>query len=319
MGGRVGQQLERWIHRLVGFSIERPRWVVWGVVAVTLLAGVYAVTHLGVDMDNKNTLLSANLPFQRVARQFEKNFPVLNDALLVVIDADTPDHARSAARKLVAALQARPDVAHSAYAPDADPFFERNGLLYKNVDQLEAFSDEMSRFQPMLAELARHPDLPTLSNLIQQSIVHAGPEGLHGELEGVLRHFSDATVAVYAERPLRVSWEDLIFRQAGLSESTRTTVVVDPVLDFDSLLPAGRPIHAIRQIAANLGLGPQAAMRVRITGYPALNDEEMRGLVRDIGLASLSSFVMVLALLALALRSARVVAAATATQAAGLV
>lgn len=315
----VSQQVEKCIHRLVAGSVSHPRRVIAAVVILTLVSAVYAVTNLGVDMDNKNTLLSSNLPFQKIAKKFEANFPVLNDALLVVIDADTPDHARAAARKLVDALRARPDVAKSAYAPDADPFFERNGLLYKNVDQLETFSDEMSRFQPMLAELQLHPDIPTLSHLISQSITHAGPNGLHKELEGVLRHFSDATVAVYAERPLRVSWEDIIFRQAGLSESTRTTVVVDPVLDFNSLLPAGKPMREIRHIAASLGLGPKAQIRVRITGYPALNDEEMRGLFNDVGLAGISSFFMVLGLLALALRSTRIVAAATATLLAGLI
>ena len=157
----------------------------------------------------------------------------------------------------------------------------------------------------------------TLSDLIRRSL-GAGSESAQ-DLAPLLDGFGEATVAVYAERPLQISWEDLLLRESAFSGTKHSTLIVDPVLDFDALLPAGRPLEGIREIARELGIGPERGLRVRITGYPALNDEEMRGLVMDVGIAGLFSFAMVLVVLGWAFRSLSMVAASGITLIVGLV
>jgi hopanoid biosynthesis associated RND transporter like protein HpnN len=307
-----------WAGAWVGASIRHAGGVILAVLALTLLLGGYAATHLGVNMDNESTLLAEYLPVQKRARAFQKRFPVLNDALLVVVDAPTAEAARAASRTLSEALEARPDVASDVFDVASEPFFERHALLYRSVDELERFSDQMVQLQPVLAELAASPDLTTFTSLLARLV---GPDGAQRseEVAPLLDSFGDATVAVYSERPLSVSWAELIQRDSEFQESPRSTLVVAPVLDFEALLPAGRPISEIRSLAAERGLTPEAGYRVRITGYPALNDEEMRGLVFDVGIAGLFSFAVVLVVLGFAFRSWQMVVAAAASLVVGLV
>ncbi|MAE93243.1 MAG: hopanoid biosynthesis-associated RND transporter HpnN, partial [Deltaproteobacteria bacterium] len=310
--------LERWLAAWVAMAIRQERRVVAATACVTLLALVYAALNLGVNMDNKTTMLSPDLPFQQRMEAFEERFPLLNDALLVVVDGPTGDAAREAARRLAGALEERPDVARSVFVADADPFFERHALLYRSLEEVETFSDQLVRFQPVLGALSQQPDLATLTDLIRRALPRAQGEA-PTELGGLLDGFGEATVAVYAERPVHVSWQDLLLRESSFGTATHSTLVVDPVLDFDALLPAGRPLSEIRATAAGLGIGPARELRVRITGYPALNDEEMRGLVTDVGIAGLFSFAMVLLVLGWAFRSGSMVAASALTLVVGLI
>ncbi len=313
MRGGVERLLVRWVEGV----LRRPGAVSLAIGLLTLVLGAYAATHLGVNMDNKTTLLAEHLPFQQRARAFEERFPVLDDSLLVVIDGGTPDASREATARLADALAERPDVARSVYPADADPFFEKHALLYRSVEELEDFSDQLVRFQPVLGELARSPDLATLGGVIERAL--ADRAEAPDELAPLLDGFGDATVAVYEERPLRVSWQDLLLRESSFRTGQLSTLVVDPVLDFDALLPAGRTLAEIRALAEGLGIGRDDGLRLRITGYPALNDEEMRGLVLDVGVAGLFSFAVVLLVLAWAFRSRAMVLATAATLIVGLV
>ncbi|MFP6640901.1 MAG: MMPL family transporter, partial [Myxococcota bacterium] len=76
---------------------------------------------------------------------------------------------------------------------------------------------------------------------------------------------------------------------------------------------------SIRQTAEDLNLTPERGVRVRLTGTPALNYDEMIGIAWDIGGASLFCFAMVALVLRRALRSTRVVLATLLTLLAGLI
>ena len=315
-------RLERILVGWVDGVIRRPRQVLGAIAVSTLLFGAYAATHLGVNMDNKTAMLSQDMPFQQHARAFEVHFPVLDDSLLLVIDsgskeAGSADAGREAARLLAQALETRSDLVRSVFPADADPFFEKHALLYRSVEDLETFSDQLVRFQPVLGELSQSPDLATLSHVINQALTLGA--GAPEELEPLLDGFGDATMAVYEERPLRISWQDLLLRESSFKTSSFSILVVDPVLDFDALLPADRVLSGIRAIAAELGIDADHGLRLRITGYPALNDEEMRGLVFDVGVAGLFSFAVVLAVLAWTFRSGAMVLSSAITLIVGLV
>jgi hypothetical protein len=110
----------------------------------------------------------------------------------------------------------------------------------------------------------------------------------------------------------------LLFEGSSFDPDPLRVLIVEPVLDFDRLLPAARAIAAIR--AAAQGLDPdESALRVRLTGNPVLNHEEMIGLAWDLGAASLLSLLLVSVVLQLAFRSWRIVAAAALTLLVGLV
>jgi len=297
---------------------RRPRSVVIGTLALAAVALVCAALRLGVNADPQ-ALLDPDLPFQQRDREFARHFPVLNNALLVVVDAESGEQARDAATLLAERLRARTDRFTDVYVPGTGPFFERNALLYRSVPELEEFSEQLARMQPILAELSAAPDLRTLGRVLTVGIEAAAsdPEAA-AQLSGVLDQLSRAASLVYAERPLFVSWDGALLSGTSFDPSKRAVIVAQPVLDFERLLAAGPAIDAIRADARALGLGPERAMRVRITGYPALNHEEMLGLVWDVGLSGVASFAIVLALLFAAFRSLPLVIAAASTLLVGL-
>ncbi len=293
----------------------------WGLLLASGLLGVYALTHLGIDSDNTK-IVDSDVPSMVAHTQFSELFPILDNALIVVVDADTPARMREATDALTRALRARPERFRSVFEPGGGEFFERNGLLYQELDDLYAFADGMAAAQPLIAELEREASLANLARLVQMGLDEVGrlpDEGANERWNGVLDRVSQATVSVYSEYPIQVSWQEIFLAGTAIDETTRAVLMIDPVLDFRSILPAGPALSAIREIAAAEGLVAEQGVRVRVTGNPALNYEEMRGLAWDIGVAGFFCFLLVAAVVYRALRSLRIVAAALVTLLAGLV
>jgi len=299
---------------------RRPRVATIVCLAVTVACGVYAATNLGVNSDNPR-MMPDDLPARVHFEAFAELFPSLENALLVVVDGETPELARISAKRLAESLRERPDLFRDVDLPGAGEFFEEHGLLYQPLEELEVFADQIVAIQPLLASLEREPTLANLVSLVEQGLDATRGAGLDSPEEWgrVLDRFSAATVEVYAEYPVAVSWEDLTLEGTPVESQTRYTLIVDPVLDFASVFPAARPMGEVRQIAASLGLEPERGVRVRITGHPALNHEEMIGVLWDVvnGTALFLGFVLLVLYRALA--SFRMVAAALVTLVCGLI
>ena len=321
------QGLDRFLaQRIAGWvdgAARRSGWVIGLCGAITVFAGFYAATELGVNSDNVQ-MVAEDLPSRRNHEAFARLFPNLENALLVVIDAETPELAREASARLAERLRADPEYAKDAYVPGGDAFFETHGLLYRTVDELDVFADQMSRMQPILAALEQDPSVANLASLIQTGLEGAAVSGAAsgvppGDWPAILESVGNATVAVYTEFPLALSWEELLLRGSDVEVSRRRVIVVHPVLDFESFLTAGRVMDRVREHASELGLDSEHGVSVRITGNPALNYEEVLGLAWDLGLGGVVCFFFVAAVLARALRSLKLVVAALATLLAGLV
>jgi hopanoid biosynthesis associated RND transporter like protein HpnN len=312
---RLDAALDAW----VGFVERRARLVVWTVLVVTLGSLGWAATHLGVNSDNIR-MLGEDLPVRQRHDEFARVFPNLTNALLVVIDGPTPEATRRTAEALASRLAAQPDRFRDVFRPGSGTFFERNGLLFRSPEELEALGDQIAEFQPFLIALEREPTIATLTSLVQRGLERFDPaETDPATWTAVLDRISQATVAVYEEYPVAISWDDLLLRGSALETRRREVIIVEPVLDFDSVLPAAEPLAAIRAAAAALPEAMAPEIRVRITGNPALNHEEMLALAWDIGVLGLVSFAIVAGILWIALRSWRLLLAALATLLAGLV
>jgi hopanoid biosynthesis associated RND transporter like protein HpnN len=304
--------------RLTGASQRHAALTVAVVFAITLALGNFAASRITFNAD-PNALFSTELRFQRAIIEFEQYFPVLTNSLLIVINADTPEQVRRAAEQLTPALDAQKQHFHRAYLPGEDRFFERHGLLYGSVDDVYDFADHMATVQPVLAELALDPTLPTLTKVIRTGLDAVADGSVSDEgWESVLTHLHTATVAIDAGDDSALSWEKVLISGTGFEPSTRTLIVAEPVLDFERVYAAERSVAAARETIERLGLVPENGIEVRITGYPAINFEEMVGLATDTMLAGMLSFVFVVAMLSFAFRSWRMVLAAAITLIAGI-
>ena len=317
----MSRALDRWLSaRLAawvdGVRLRHRAWLAL-CLAATLLLGVYAGLHLGIDSNNL-ALVSEDLPARRNHAAFAELFPNLENALLVVVDAETPEGARKAAERLEERLRAIPERFEQVYAPGSGEFFLRHGLLYRSVADLEDFVDRIAGLQPVIAALERDASLASLTSLVRRGLEERQSELAAEDWPQVLDRISQATLDVYAEYPVAISWEELLVRGSPLETSTRQVIVVHAALDFGSPVAAARAVQRIHDEARDLDLAALGA-RVRVTGNPALNYEEMLGIAWDIGLGGVFCFLLVAAILRHAFGSWKLAAAAISTLLLGLV
>jgi len=310
---RLGRGLARWMDAVR----DRARPVAVGILLATLPVAVWTVQNLGVNSDT-TALVGRDRPEMRWHERYKELFPTLENSFLVVVDGETPELAREAAQGLRERLE-QGDHFTQVLLPGSGEFFEVHGLLYRSVEELEQFADRMAEVQPLLAELERDPTVARMASLVQRGLERSHDEERAAEQWArVLDRVGQATVRVYDEYPVAVSWEELLLRGSALETATRQVLIAEPVLDFDRVLAASEPLAAIRQEAREAGWVPERGVTVRVTGNPVLNYEEMLGLLWDVGVAGVFCFVLVGVVLGRALRTWRLVVASLATLVTGL-
>ena len=268
----------RWVR-----AVRLHAWLVLlSCAAATVGSGVYAGANLGINSDTIQ-LFPEHLPARRNHDAFVALFPDLENALLIVVDGTTPESARSAARSLIETLSGDRDNFEDVYLPGGGPFFERHALLYQSIDNLDEFSDRMIQVQPVIGELERDPSISNMASLIAQAFEqisfdrNSAPDSdpkndaLWSE---IFDRIGDASVEIYREHPLAISWEGLIVGGSAVDVVTRRVILAHPVLDFADALPARGPLAAIRTAAAELQREGDSQLKIRITGNPALTHEE---------------------------------------------
>jgi hopanoid biosynthesis associated RND transporter like protein HpnN len=294
-------------------------WVVVLSVLSAVAAGGYVATHVRINTDTSD-MLSPELEFRRNSRALSEAFPQFSDNLVVVVDGVTPDLADDAALRLAEALRGRPDLFGEVHDLAGDPFFRRNGLLYKDAGELADLGDRLAQAQPFLGALWKDPSLRGLVRMLGLAVDEAvKPDAdLPLEIGGVLESIARVAEAQAAGEYLPLSWRALM-EGGKADEDIRRVFVVRPALDFGSLQPASAAIEGVRAIAADLGLTPDRGVRVRLTGSAALSQEELKSVERSMGLANLLSLVVVAALLFAGFRSGRLAFAAVIALVVGLV
>jgi hopanoid biosynthesis associated RND transporter like protein HpnN len=96
-------------------------------------------------------------------------------------------------------------------------------------------------------------------------------------------------------------------------------VNIQPVLDFDDLKPGGKATAAIRAAISRLGLTTEAGIRVRLTGSVALSDEEFATVADGAALNGIVTVLVVVLVLWLALKQARIILAVLISLVIGLI
>ena len=298
---------------------RRPRAVLALTAIVTTGLLGYGLTQLGLNMSHR-ALLSEDLPFWRAYNEFAQVFPILDEALLVVVDGESPSRVRKATQALASRLRQRSETFESVYVPGGGTFFERYGLLYLDTDEIEDLADHLATAQPLVAELSRDRSLQGLTRTIRLGMEHAQSDPTAPmNLSAVFDSVSLAARAVLEEQPRPISWSEALLRRSFPGDTSRRLIVLQPMLDYEQFLPAREPIRVVRRAARELNLADNYGASVRVTGNVALNYEEMTSLARQSVLATLGSLALVTLLLFVALGSKRLVGAVLATLLVGLV
>ena len=293
-----------------------PRLIVGSTLLAASASLYYTTTSLGINTDTGD-LFSEELAWQQTYREYTDAFPMYSDNLILVIDGATPEAADQAIKALGERLQSETDLLEWVYQPRGGPFFERNALLYLEVEELEDLIDNIAAIQPFIGSLAREPSSAELFD-IAASALNQAEEVDQQQLIRVLSRLRDSIEATLAARIEQLSWREVMLDRESTVNDTRRLMLVRPKLDYQELLPSGPAMERIREIARELAIDESNQLRLRITGSEAMSFEELDSVSRGAVAAAFAAVLLVSVVLMAGLRSLRLVLASVITLLAGL-
>ncbi len=297
------------ITAIVRFCTRFPRLIIALSLCAAAVSVVYAVRHFAIDTDI-NKLISPDLDWRRREIAFAKAFPGHFGSTLVVIDAPTAELATLASAALADALAGKPDMFRSVEDMGREQFMARNGLLFQPTESVASLTRGVEAAGPVIGTLVGDPSLRGLTRTLSFGLL--GVQTRMFRLDDMARMFSmaaDTLESALARRPAAFSWQELLTGKHPGPGDLRRFVEVQPILDFSSLQPGHRSSDAIRQAAADLDLGSHYQARVRLTGSVPMADEEFATVQEGALVNGLATIVVVMTILWLALKSARIISA----------
>ncbi len=198
------------------------------VIATFIVAIAISISTFNTQFDLLKPIEITQASAAQVAnQQLQLEFPSLGGLIFLKVTADTPQSAKTAAQFLAGTLEKDQGVFTDTFVPGIGPFYDRFGILYLDVGEIEARVRHTAQLRPLFQALAVSPNLAGLSTLVTQvaSAVKGGrsPQGL----EDLFLQLSLTVRNLAASKPRPMDWRAV----AGLGIETRNvdwTVIVEP-------------------------------------------------------------------------------------------
>lgn len=305
--------LQQWINLVQANKVI----IVFLSIALAAVCINYTKNNLGMNTDTKD-MLSPELPWRKLDLEYEQHFPQYTDNILIVVEAHTPDQAMDAADLIYQKLLQETTLFKSIYYPSALSIFKDSALLYLDIDELQDLTDNLASIQPFLSRLTDDQSMRGLLSMLSEAI-DALEDGEDIELEPLLEEINQALTAASAEQTYRVSWQSLMSGENESKQIHRQFILLQPLLDYSSLLPAKPAISRIQAITDELAIEDKIGADVRLTGSAVLSYEEMLSVTKGTEIAMILALCMVTAIMLFGLGSLRLMVATLATLIFGLI
>jgi uncharacterized protein len=292
---------------LVDFSRRHAVVVLLSGILLAVFAGWVAKTNLGVSTDT-DQLFSPSLPWRQQAVAMDKAFPQFRNLLVAVVQGRIPEEADATAAALADRLSQDKTHFLTVRRPDANPFLQKEGLLFLDTKQLSSLMDQTIDAQPFLGQLVADPSARGLFAAL--SLMGVGVTKADADLTPYatpMKGFHEAIAGALDGHPRALSWQSLL--GGGLSElaGPYRFVLVQPHQDFGALEPGGAATAAMRSVIADLPYVKSGDAKVRITGQVALADEEFSSVAEGAVEGLIGSLVLITIWLFLAVHTWRLI------------
>ena len=266
----------------------------WTLLILSMLlcggTGYYVYNHLPVDTNTAN-MLSPDLPFQQNQRRLDAAFPEDAATTIFVVESNTPEETAQAAVKLTELLSKEKDTFESVYIPSENTFFQQHALLYLDQADLETLAKKLTDAQPFIGHLAQNYSLNGLFEIISLAL-NKRDENLPMDLNPLLLAIDNNLIQQATGKSQALSWQTLLADNKLTTDGKRVIVIAKPILHFDAMLPAELAQNAAHD-AANDVMISNPAVKIRITGEPALEHEELNSVTYGAQLAGVASLILV--------------------------
>ena len=265
----------------------------------------YTFHHLGVNT-NTSELLSPDLPFQKNRFRWEKAFPQDAGSILFVVEAPTPEQTSIAANQLADLLNQKNELFEFVYIPDENRFFNQQGLLYLDANDLEELSGKLTDAQPFIGHLAENYSLHGLLEIIAKALDNKD-NNLPTDLNPLLEKIDQSIVSLLSGENYFLSWQELLsISPSDSGNINRSIVSAKPKVDFNKLMPAEQALKFSHE-TANRIQSQIPGVNIRLTGEKALEQEELETLSNDTVHAGMVALALICFMLLFGLRSIKLV------------
>ena len=297
------------VTQIVRFCTGFPRPIIIVALCAAAASAVYSAKNFAINTDI-DKLISPDLEWRKHEAEFEEAFPGHFGSTIVVVDAPKAEYASIAAAELAKRLRAQPKLFRSVEDPASDEFFAHNGLLFQTTDDITHMTEGLGQAAPLVGTLVNDPSLRGLGRTLSLGLV--GVQNRMITLDALARPLTLASATiegVLAGKPTVFSWQELVNGQSPGPSDLRHFIVVHPALDFSALEPGRASSNAIRRAATDLDLASKYQARVRLTGSVPMGDEEFATVQQGAAVNGFGTIILVLTILWLALKSARLIMA----------
>jgi uncharacterized protein len=276
---------------MAGFSARHPALVI--VVCVALAAASLVVAALTLDVDtNPGRMIAGDIEFRQDFDDFSRAFPALDNNFVVTVEAEDGQHAREVARSVATAFEARPDQFTSVHAPGTGQFFDEYGILYLDLEDIQAIAGQLRQALPTIQALADDPTLRGMSRLVADIRLGVEFGQAPPEIAGFFAAAADTTRSVAADAAEPLDWATLGLGGPSIDQQ-RWSVLIRPRLDYTALEPAEASLSAAHEIVAEEQARQGDTVRLALTGEAAINAEELQTVTQGAAFAGVVSFVLV--------------------------
>lgn len=302
------------VHCSVRFS--RTAIALW--LALAIAAGVFFYATFAIDTD-VNNLISRDLPWRQRELAYQAAFPQGRDAILVVVEAPTPEQAGAASHALATALMEQPALFPTVEEQGGGQFFTRNRFMFLPIEDVRQTMDQLTRAKPILSFLVSDQSLRGLAKTIVYVLHGLQVEGY--SLDYLAKSFnkaSDTLEKLARSQPAAFSWADII-QSASEPSGRLRLILVQPKLFTRELEPGKKASDAIRKAVADRDLQSKYQADIRLTGPVPLSDEQFASVEEGSAANGAITGALIIVILWAALRSWRLTVAAVVSLSVGLV
>ncbi|MGA7807912.1 MMPL family transporter [Bradyrhizobium sp.] len=275
-------------------------------VALAIGAGFYTARHFVINTDI-NRLISPNLDWRQRDQQFDTAFD-RDSMILAVVEAPTPELMTSATSALVQKLKGDRTHFQSLQPLGSGEFFEKNGLLFLPTSELSELTGQFESAAPLIEIMAGDPSIRGLTGALETGL--AGVKRGEVKLDNTARPFNmiaQTVEDIVNKGDAIFSWRELTSDKPLTDSDRRGFIELKPVLDYNALEPGKDATDAIRAAAADLDFAGKYHARVRLTGPVPIANEEYATVQDGAIVNGIGTVLVVLVILWLALRSAKII------------
>lgn len=303
----------------VGFVRRYSSIVVIATLLTTGAVLLYLKQNFRINTD-LNGMISEKLHFRKLEKDFSQSFPQLSDTIVVVLNADTPESAVSARKRMAEQMRKEKEIFRTVYEPTGGYFFEKNGLLYLDTEELEELADKLANAQPLLAFLSKDMSLRGLFSVLGMVVSNKEVKEMpNSSLNLLFDHMSKTFESVADNKPYQMSWESIMLGERESAEQCRQFIILQPYLDASGISSDEISLETVRRAAKELDINEANGIKMRLTGDVALSQENLQTVKNSTGIATVISILLVGVLLFIGLGSGRMVLASLLTLIIGLV